>query len=66
MSLLLTALDRQVSLDLVIWVFPLAFPIHDLEEIVTMERFRRENREHFPKFLRNIPSPFGCRLRKNR
>ena len=54
MSLLLTALDRQLSLDLVIWVFPLAFLLHDLEEIVTMERFRREHQERFPKFLRNI------------
>ena len=54
MSSLLTALDRQLSLNLVIWVFPVAFLIHDLEEIVTMERFRREYRERFPKFLRNI------------
>jgi hypothetical protein len=38
----------------VIWVFPLALLIHDLEEIVTMERFRREYRERLPNFLRNI------------
>ena len=54
MSSLLAALDGQLSLNLVIWVFPVAFLIHDSEEIVTMERFRRENRERFPKFLRNI------------
>ena len=54
MSSLLTALDDQLSLNLVIWAFPLAFLIHDLEEIVTMERFRREKRERFPKFLRNV------------
>jgi hypothetical protein len=54
MSLWLTALDGPLSVNLVIWVFPLAFLVHDLEEIVTMERFRRENRERFPKFLRNI------------
>ena len=54
MPALLTVLDHQSSLNLVIWAFPLAFLIHDLEEIVTMARFRRENREHFPKFLRNV------------
>jgi len=54
MPALLTALDQHLSLNLVIWAFPLAFLIHDLEEIVTMERFRRENRERFPKFLRNV------------
>lgn len=54
MSSLLAALDGQLSLNLVIWAFPLAFLIHDCEEIVTMERFVRENSERFPKFLRNI------------
>ena len=54
MSPLLAALDDQLSLNLVIWAFPLAFLIHDFEEIVTTERFSRENRERFPKFLRNI------------
>ena len=54
MTSLLTALDHQLNLNLVIWIFPLAFLIHDLEEIFTMERFTRENRERFPKFLRNI------------
>jgi hypothetical protein len=54
MSLLLTGLDSRLSLDLVIWMFPVAFLIHDLEEILTTERFSRENRERFPKFLRGI------------
>ena len=54
MSPLLAVLDHQLSLNLVIWAFPLAFLLHDLEEIFTMERFSRENRERFPKFLRNI------------
>jgi len=53
-SSLLAALDDQLSLNLVIWAFPLAFLIHDCEEIFTMERFTRENSERFPKFLRNI------------
>jgi len=51
---LLAVLDGQLSLNLVIWAFPVAFLLHDLEEIFTMERFSRENRERFPKFLRNI------------
>jgi len=54
MASLLGALDSWLSLDLVIWAFPVAFFIHDLEEILTMERFGRENRERFPKFVRNI------------
>ena len=54
MLALLTTLDQQFSLNLVIWTFPLAFLIHDLEEIMTMERFRREKRERFPAFLQNI------------
>jgi hypothetical protein len=53
-SPLLAALDGQLSLNLVIWAFPLAFLVHDFEELVTMERFRHENLERFPKFLRNI------------
>ena len=33
MTSLLIALDHQLNLNLVIWIFPLAFLIHDLEEI---------------------------------
>jgi Protein of unknown function with HXXEE motif len=51
---LLEALHSWLSLDLVIWAFPVAFLIHDLEEILTMERFGRKNHERFPKFMRNI------------
>ncbi|HLZ80332.1 MAG TPA: HXXEE domain-containing protein [Ktedonobacteraceae bacterium] len=54
MPFLFGVLDSQLSLNQVIWAFPLAFLIHDLEEIFTMERFTHENRERFPKFLRNI------------
>ncbi len=54
MQLLLTALDRQVSTTMVIWLFPLAFLVHDLEEILTMERFIRMNRERFPKLLQRV------------
>jgi len=54
MALLLTVLDSRLSLDLVIWAFPVAFLIHDLEELVTTERFSRENRERFPKLLRGL------------
>jgi len=57
MSLLFNVLDSRLSLDLVIWAFPVAFLIHDLEEIFTTERFSRENRERFPKYLRvSLPS----------
>jgi hypothetical protein len=54
MSLLLTTLGNLVSMNAVIWAFPIAFLIHDLEEILTMERFARKNRDRFPKFMRNI------------
>src|ERR1051326_842168 len=52
MDALLGALDRQINLVVVLWAFPLAFLIHDLEEIFTMERFVREHREQFPKWMR--------------
>jgi hypothetical protein len=54
MDMLLATLDRQVSLTLVIWAFPLAFLIHDLEEIFTMERFTRTYRERFPRWMRGL------------
>jgi hypothetical protein len=54
MQLLLSALDSQLSLNLVIWAFLVAFLIHDIEEIFTMERFTRENQERFPRLLRNL------------
>ncbi len=54
MPFLFITLDSQPNLDLVIWTFPVAFLVHDVEEIFTMERFARENRERVPKFLRNI------------
>jgi hypothetical protein len=54
MDMLLGTLDRQISLSLVIWAFPLAFLLHDLEEIFTMERFVRAHRERFPKWLRRF------------
>jgi hypothetical protein len=54
MPIFFSALDGQLSLNLVIWTFPFAFLIHDIEEIFTMERFTRENRERFPHLLRNI------------
>src|SRR5712691_12900448 len=54
MQQLLAGLDARISTNLVIWVFPLAFFVHDLEEIFTMERFTRENRERFPKPLRSL------------
>jgi hypothetical protein len=45
MQLLFAGLDDRLSTGLVIWAFPLAFFVHDLEEIFTMERFVRENKE---------------------
>src|ERR1051326_4325814 len=54
MDMLLATLDRQVSLTLVIWAFPLAFLIHDLEENFTMEHFTRTYRERFPKWMRGL------------
>jgi hypothetical protein len=54
LHLLLAGLDARLSTDLVIWCFPLAFFVHDLEEIFTMERFVRENKDRFPKPLRGI------------
>jgi len=56
MPLLLTTLDSQISTNLVIWAFPLAFLIHDLEEIFTMESFARENQEGFPGPFKSLAS----------
>jgi hypothetical protein len=57
MSTLLSGLESFLSLDLVIWMFPVAFLIHDLEELVTTERFSRENQGWVPKRLRGIVTP---------
>ena len=45
-----------MSTNLVIWASPLAFVVHDLEEILTMECFVQKNRERFPKPLRGFAS----------
>lgn len=50
----LDALDHQIGLNLVIWAFPLIFFLHDLEEILTMERFSRRYRDRFPKWMRPL------------
>lgn len=53
-SLLRTQLDTQVSIKALIWSFPLAFLLHDLEEIATMETFVHATRESTPSFLRDL------------
>lgn len=53
-SLLRTQLDTQVGIKALIWSFPLAFLLHDLEEIITMETFVCATRESMPPFLRDL------------
>lgn len=53
-SLLRTQLDTQVGINALIWSFPLAFLLHDLEEMITMETVVRETRESMPPFLRDL------------
>ncbi len=53
-SLLRTQLEAQVSSKALIWSFPLAFLLHDLEEILTMETFVRATRESIPPLLRDL------------
>jgi Protein of unknown function with HXXEE motif len=53
-GLLSTQLDRRVSIKVLIWSFPLAFLLHDFEEIFTMETVVRETRESIPPFLRDL------------
>lgn len=45
---MLARLDRTVGLETVIWAFPVAFLIHDGEEVLTAERFWREHRDRLP------------------
>jgi hypothetical protein len=53
-SNLRTQLNTQVGIKALIWSFPLAFLLHDLEEILTMEKMARETRESTPPFLRDL------------
>ena len=53
-SLLRTQFDTRVSINALIWSFPLAFLVHDLEEILTTETVLRETRGSIPPFLRDL------------
>ncbi len=53
-GLVSTQINRRVSINVLIWSFPLAFLLHDFEEILTMERVVRETRESMPPFLRDL------------
>lgn len=46
--------DRWISLTTVVWLFPVAFMCHDLEEIVFVERFLRRNGD---RIRRRVPAP---------
>ena len=45
---MLEYLDRKIGLGTLFWASPAVFLVHDLEEILTMERFWRENRDRLP------------------
>ena len=45
---MLEYLDRKIGLETLFWVSPAVFLAHDLEEVLTMERFWRENRDKLP------------------
>ncbi len=45
---MLEYLDRNVGLRTLLWSFPAVFLVHDWEEILTAERFWRENRDSLP------------------
>lgn len=49
---LVAFIDRRLSLKAVLWAFPIAFLIHDSEEVITAERFWRQNRARLP-----LPAP---------
>lgn len=44
-------LDRSLNLYTVIWLFPIAFMFHDLEEIVMVERFLLNNKDKLRSVL---------------
>ncbi|WNQ12262.1 HXXEE domain-containing protein [Paenibacillus aurantius] len=54
-------LNQVLSLHTVIWLLPIVFMFHDLEEIVTVEPFMRRNRMEIEK---RLPSGIGKRLNK--
>ena len=45
---MLEYLDRKIGFATLIWASPAVFLVHDLEEVLTMERFWRENRDRLP------------------
>lgn len=51
---LLAALDRRLELRVVIWAFPAAFLLHDIEEILTMERHARQYPPPVPAAFRDL------------
>jgi hypothetical protein len=52
MSWSLNDFDHLLSLNMVIWLFPLAFFLHDLEELLTLKRFPSIYSGWLPRFLR--------------
>ncbi|WP_048600575.1 HXXEE domain-containing protein [Rubeoparvulum massiliense] len=43
---MLWSINELISLELLIWLLPIAFFIHDGEEIATVERWLRQNQDH--------------------
>ncbi|CAM2858771.1 HXXEE domain-containing protein [Paenibacillus sediminis] len=48
---MITWLDHLLSIHTVIWLFPIAFMFHDLEEIVMVESWMKRNRAHLYNLL---------------
>ena len=46
--------DVRLSLATIIWSFPLAFLLHDLGEVATMERWARANRPLLQRLPRRL------------
>lgn len=51
---MLAELDRRLTLRAVIWGFPVAFLIHDFEEVLTMERYTRRHPPPVPAVLHDL------------
>ncbi len=59
---MLTWLDRKISLNQIIWAFPILLFLHDAEEILTMEQFTRAHAGFYPEFVQSTTAQFSISI----
>ncbi len=58
---MLILLDRKISLNQIIWAFPILLFLHDAEEIFTMEQFTH-TRHFYPEFVQSTTAQFSISI----